>query len=72
MATELKTTGNHRLTRFWGGDQQKVQVTMNREFSERGPADMFFDHLHLTRDQAKALAADLTAWVEGKEQRLED
>ena len=68
MATELKTTGDFRLTRFWGGDQQKVQVTMNREFSERGPADMFFDHLHLTRDQAKALAADLNDFAQGREQ----
>jgi hypothetical protein len=71
MSTELKSrTPDVSLTRFWGGLEQKVQVTAPRP-SNLGPlttADKFFQSLQLTREEARSLALDLLMFAEGVEQ----
>ena len=58
-------------TRFWGGKDrlQCLQVTQRkaRGFSKPTTADGFFNHLDLTRDQARALAVELMLFAEGRE-----
>ena len=72
MSTDLKSHAQKvDLTRFWGGERRGscVQITMQRDHKEeRGPADAFFDSIQLTRAQAAALAADLNAFAQGREQ----
>jgi hypothetical protein len=61
MATNLKTsTDAVVLTRFYGGERDKVCVQVNsREV---------FGHVRLTRDQARALAKDLMDFAAGAEE----
>ena len=58
-------------TRFFGGVDRGtcVQVTQRRNKGEgfRGPADEFFNHLQLTRPQARALAVELMLFAESRE-----
>ena len=58
-------------TRFWGGRDRMtcLQVTQRRpkEEGRRGPADEFFNHLSLTKHQARALAVALMLFAEGRE-----
>ena len=58
-------------TRFWGGRDRLtcLQVTPRRpkEEGRRGPADEFFNHLSLTKHQARALAVELMLFAEGRE-----
>ena len=58
-------------TRFWGGRDRMtcLQVTQRRpkEEGRRGPADEFFNHLSLTKHQARALAVELMLFAEGRE-----
>ena len=60
MATELKTQGDtYKMTRFYGGeDGVCVQVNSNN----------IFDHVRLTREQARSLAADLMNFAAGQEE----
>jgi hypothetical protein len=46
-----------------------VQVTQRRNKNEgkRGPADEFFNHLSLTRHQARQLATELMLFAEERE-----
>lgn len=68
MATDLKSsTQGVSLCRFWGGKEQKMQVTMRREDPELTAADKFFNSIHLTRDEAKTLALDLLRFSEAQE-----
>jgi hypothetical protein len=59
-------------TRFWGGKNrmQCLQVTQVKPKSERtagaGVTD-FFNHLSLTRHQARMLAVELMMFAEGRE-----
>ena len=59
-------------TRFWGGEDRMtcLQVTQVKPKSERttgaGVAD-FFNHLSLTRHQARMLAVELMMFAEGRE-----
>ena len=58
-------------TRFWGGADRMscLQVTQVKPKSERttsGSAD-FFNHLSLTRHQARMLAVELMLFAEGRE-----
>ena len=59
-------------TRFWGGADRMtcLQVTQVKPKSERreipGVAD-FFNHLSLTRHQARMLATELMLFAEGRE-----
>ena len=70
MSTDLKSsTQDVSLTRFWGGLEQKVQVTTPRA-SNLGPlttADKFFQSIQLTRDEARTLALDLFRFAEAQE-----
>ena len=58
-------------TRFWGGRDRMtcIQVTQRRNKNEgkRGPADEFFNHLQLSKHQARALAVELMLFAEGRE-----
>ena len=58
-------------TRFWGGKNRMtcLQVTQVKPKSERttsGSAD-FFNHLSLTKHQARMLAVELMLFAEGRE-----
>jgi hypothetical protein len=58
-------------TRFWGGKNRMtcLQVTQVKPKSERttsGSAD-FFNHLSLTKEQARNLAVELMLFAEGQE-----
>jgi hypothetical protein len=81
MSTELRNVpdcvAQNELTqtRFWGGKDRMtcVQVTQRRNKNEgkRGPADEFFNHLQLTKHQARALAVELMLFAEGREVEFE-
>ena len=79
MSTELRNvpgTGNAQnkltQTRFWGGADRMtcLQVTQVKPKSERtagaGVTD-FFNHLSLTKEQARNLAVELMLFAEGRE-----
>ena len=57
-------------TRFWGGKDRLgcLQITQRKP---RGPeaelTDQFFNHIQLTRHQAKMLATELMLFAEGRE-----
>lgn len=77
MSTELRNVpdcaAQYELnqTRFWGGENRMtcVQVTQRRDKSEgkRGPVDEHFNHLSLTRHQARQLATELMLFAEERE-----
>ena len=77
MSTELRNVPNCEAqneltqTRFWGGKDrmQCVQITQRkaRGFEEPTTASGFFNHIDLTRDQARALAVELMLFAEGRE-----
>ena len=77
MSTQLRnvpdcnTQNELTQTRFWGGRDRMtcIQVTQRRPKEEgpRGPADEFFNHLSLTKHQARALAVELMLFAEGRE-----
>ena len=76
MSTELRNVPNCKAqneltqTRFWGGEDRMtcIQVTQRKP---RGPAkdlsDQFFNHVQLTKHQARALAVELMLFAEGRE-----
>ena len=78
MSTQLRNvpdcTAQNELTqtRFWGGADRMtcLQVTQVKPKSERttgaGVAD-FFNHLSLTKHQARMLAVELMLFAEGQE-----
>jgi hypothetical protein len=77
MSTELRNVpdcvAQNELTqtRFWGGKNRMtcLQVTQVKPKSERttsGSAD-FFNHLSLTKHQARMLAVELMLFAEGRE-----
>jgi hypothetical protein len=77
MSTELRDVPNcvaqNQLsqTRFWGGEDRMtcIQVTQVKPKSERttsGSVD-FFNHLSLTRHQARMLATELMLFAEERE-----
>ena len=78
MSTELRNVpdcvAQNELTqtRFWGGKDRMtcLLVTQVKPKSERtagaGAAD-FFNHLSLTRHQARQLAVELMLFAEGRE-----
>ena len=57
-------------TRFWGGKDRLscIQITQRKP---RGPevelADSFFNHIQLTKHQARMLAVELMLFAEGRE-----
>ena len=76
MSTELRNVPNCKAqneltqTRFWGGEDRMtcIQVTQRKP---RGPAkdlsDQFFNHVQLTKHQARALAVELMLFAEDRE-----
>ena len=78
MSTQLRNVPNCQAqneltqTRFWGGKNRMtcLQVTQVKPKSERttgaGVAD-FFNHLSLTKHQARMLAVELMLFAEGQE-----
>ena len=77
MSTELRDVpdcvAQNQLsqTRFWGGEDRLtcIQVTQVKPKSERttsGSTD-FFNHLSLTRHQARMLATELMLFAEQRE-----
>ena len=77
MSTELRNLpdcveqNELNQTRFWGGKDRMtcIQVTQVKPKSERttsGSAD-FFNHLSLTRHQARMLATELMLFAEERE-----
>ena len=78
MSTELRNVPDFNAqyeltqTRFWGGKDRMtcLQVTQVKPKSERtagaGAAD-FFNHISLTKHQARMLAVELMLFAEGRE-----
>jgi hypothetical protein len=79
MSTELRDVPNcvaqNQLsqTRFWGGEDRLtcIQVTQVKPKSEGKGASEFFNHLSLTRHQARMLATELMLFAEGREVEFE-
>jgi hypothetical protein len=77
MSTQLRNVPNCQAqneltqTRFWGGADrmQCVQVTQRKPKGWAGntDADQFFNHLQLTKAQARALAVELMLFAEDRE-----
>ena len=76
MSTDLRNVPDCRAqyeltqTRFWGGKDRMtcVQVTQRKPKGEAaGVADQFFNHLSLTRHQARQLATELMLFAEERE-----
>jgi len=67
----LNTTTELTQTRFWGGVDRKqcLQVTQKkpRGFVTPTTSDGFFNHVELTREQARELAVELMLFAEGRE-----
>jgi hypothetical protein len=75
MSTELRNVpdcvAQNELTqtRFWGGKDRMtcIQVTQRKPKGEGPGASEFFNHLSLTRHQARMLAVELMLFAEGQE-----
>ena len=77
MSTELRNVPDCEAqneltqTRFWGGKDRMtcLQVTQVKPKSERTPSGStdFFNHLSLTKHQARMLATELMLFAEGRE-----
>mgnify|MGYP001595341788 CR=1 FL=1 len=77
MSTDLRNVPNLdsdrelTQTRFWGGEDRKqcLQVTQRkaRGFEKPTTASGFFNHIDLTREQARQLAVELMLFAEGRE-----
>ena len=75
MSTELRNVPDCRAqneltqTRFWGGEDrlQCVQVTQRNPQFDTNDGGSMFNHLQLTKHQAKMLAVELMLFAEGRE-----
>jgi len=75
MSTELRNVpdcvAQNELTqtRFWGGKDRMtcLQVTQRKPKGEGPGASDFFNHLSLTRHQARQLATELMLFAEERE-----
>ena len=75
MSTELRNVpdcvAQNELTqtRFWGGKDRMtcIQVTQRKPKGEAEGASKFFNHLSLTRHQARQLATELMLFAEERE-----
>ena len=76
MSTDLRNVPECKAqfeltqTRFWGGKDRLacVQVTQRRRHQDDlGPGDKFFNHIQLTKHQARMLATELMLFAEGRE-----
>ena len=75
MSTELRNVpdcvAQNELTqtRFWGGKDRMtcIQVTQRKPKGEGKGASDFFNHLSLTKHQARQLATELMLFAEERE-----
>ena len=75
MSTELRNVPDCEFqneltqTRFWGGKDRMtcIQVTQRKPKGEGPGASEFFNHLSLTKHQARMLAVELMLFAEGQE-----
>ena len=75
MSTELRKVPDCNAqneltqTRFWGGRDRMtcIQVTQRKPKGEDEGASKFFNHISLTKHQARALAVELMLFAEGRE-----
>ena len=76
MSTELRNVpdcveqNELHQTRFWGGKDRMtcVQITQRKPKGDvAGPASDFFNHISLTKHQARMLATELMLFAEGRE-----
>ena len=75
MSTQLRNVPNCQAqneltqTRFWGGADrmQCVQVTQRKPKYDTDAGGDFFNHLQLTKEQAKNLAVELMLFAEDRE-----
>ena len=75
MSTELRNVPDCEAqneltqTRFWGGKDRMtcIQVTQRKPKGEAKGASDFFNHLSLTRHQARQLATELMLFAEERE-----
>jgi len=75
MSTELRNVPDCQAqneltqTRFWGGKNRMtcIQVTQRKPKGEGNGASEFFNHLSLTRHQARMLATELMLFAEERE-----
>ena len=75
MSTELRNVpdcnAQYELTqtRFWGGENRMtcVQVTQRKPKYDTDAGGAMFNHLQLTKHQARMLAVELMLFAEGQE-----
>jgi hypothetical protein len=75
MSTELRNVPDCKAenklhqVRFWGGKDRMtcIQVTQRKPKGEGEGASKFFNHLSLTKHQARMLATELLLFAEGRE-----
>ena len=75
MSTELRNVPDCHAqnelhqTRFWGGENRMtcIQVTQRKPKGESTGASDFFNHISLTKHQARQLAVELMLFAEGRE-----
>jgi len=75
MSTELRNVPNCTFqneltqTRFWGGKDRMtcIQITQRKPKGEAPGASEFFNHLSLTKYQARQLAVELMLFAEDRE-----
>ena len=75
MSTELRNvpecTFQNELTqtRFWGGKDRMtcIQVTQRKPKYDPDNGGDFFNHIQLTKHQARQLAVELMLFAEGRE-----
>ena len=75
MSTELRNvpdcTAQYELTqtRFWGGENRMtcVQVTQRKPKYDTDAGGAMFNHIQLTKHQARQLAVELMLFAEGRE-----
>ena len=79
MSTELRNVpdcvAQYELTqtRFWGGDNRMtcIQVTQRKPWYDSDNGGDFFNHIQLTKHQARMLATELMLFAEGREVEFE-
>ena len=75
MSTELRNVPNCQAqneltqTRFWGGENRMtcLQVSQRKPKYDTDAGGNFFNHLQLTKEQARNLAVELMLFAEGQE-----
>jgi hypothetical protein len=79
MATDLRNVPDCRAqyeltqTRFWGGKDRLtcIQVTQRKPKYDLDAGGAMFNHIQLTKHQARMLATELMLFAEGREVEFE-